>query len=424
MEKIRGIQVNKLNKSCENLEELSKEQLISQIKSLQAHNLQLKSILSKSLNRNEVSSPKKQKPFDFTKCSTRHILLKFFYLGWDYQGFATQENTNDTIEYHLFKALERTCLIKDRASSNYHRCGRTDKGVSSFGQVISITVRSKLSEDQMDKIEEEINYCQVLNRVLPKEIQCIAWRPVSEGFSARFDCKSRTYKYFFPMGKLNIENMRKASAYCLGTHDFRNLCKMDVGNGVVEFERTIVEVIIEPVLPNQSLDEYSMFVLTIKSGGFLWHQIRCMLGILFLVGQNKEPPEIIQELLNVEKNPCKPDYNMASEIPLNLYSADYILESDWYCEEENLTTVVEELRKMWTLNSIKSDMMRTMINDLSKELKQPNIKCLSESLIQGIRSKEYLPVMKRKKCDSLEKKIAHYLKRSRITIKDEEKTDL
>lgn len=65
----------------------------------------------------------------------RHILLKFFYLGWDYQGFTTQENTNDTIEYHLFKALEMTCLIKDRASSNYHRCGRTDKGVSSFGQV-------------------------------------------------------------------------------------------------------------------------------------------------------------------------------------------------------------------------------------------------------------------------------------------------
>lgn len=33
--------------------------------------------------------------------------------------------------------------------------------------------------------------------------------------------------------------MKKASAYLLGVHDFRNLCKMDVGNGVVEFTRNI-----------------------------------------------------------------------------------------------------------------------------------------------------------------------------------------
>ena len=28
-----------------------------------------------------------------------------------------------------------TCLIVFRETSNYHRCGRTDKGVSAFGQV-------------------------------------------------------------------------------------------------------------------------------------------------------------------------------------------------------------------------------------------------------------------------------------------------
>lgn len=420
MDGIKGIQVNKPNRNCDNLEELSKEELISRVKSLQAHNVQLKSILSKNLKDKGVVHCKKLKPFDFTKCSMRHVLLKFCYLGWDYQGFTTQENTNETIEYYLFKALEQTCLIKDRASSNYHRCGRTDKGVSSFGQVISITLRSKLDENNLDKIEEEINYCQILNRVLPKEIQCIAWKPAPVGFSARFDCKSRTYKYFFPMGKLNIENMKKASSYLLGTHDFRNLCKMDVGNGVLEFTRTITEISIEVVFPHLDLDEYSMFVLTVNSGGFLWHQIRCMLGILFLVGQNKESPEIIKELLNIEKNPCKPDYNMASEIPLNLYSSSYDLKCDWYYEEENLNTVLEELKRIWTINSVKSDMIRIMIEDLRNELKTSNEKCLSENLIQGIKSKNYIPVMKRKTCDSLEKKIVHYLKRSRLVVKDQE----
>lgn len=56
-------------------------------------------------------------------------------MGWDYQGFAAQEDTTETIEHHLFKALVKCCLIENRQTSNYHRCGRTDKGVSSFGQV-------------------------------------------------------------------------------------------------------------------------------------------------------------------------------------------------------------------------------------------------------------------------------------------------
>lgn len=71
------------------------------------------------------------------RCRTRHVLLKLYYLGWDYQGFATQEESAKTIEHHLFTALKRTCLIASRETSNYHRCGRTDKGVSAFSQVNS-----------------------------------------------------------------------------------------------------------------------------------------------------------------------------------------------------------------------------------------------------------------------------------------------
>ena len=46
-----------------------------------------------------------------------------------------QEDTDKTIEAVLFDALLKTRLIESRATSNYHRCGRTDKGVSAFSQV-------------------------------------------------------------------------------------------------------------------------------------------------------------------------------------------------------------------------------------------------------------------------------------------------
>lgn len=36
----------------------------------------------------------------------------------------------------IFRALEKTrLLVGDKKESQYSRCGRTDKGVSSFGQV-------------------------------------------------------------------------------------------------------------------------------------------------------------------------------------------------------------------------------------------------------------------------------------------------
>ena len=40
----------------------------------------------------------------------------------------------------MFGALLKACLIEERSSCNYSRCGRTDKGVSAFGQVITIIV--------------------------------------------------------------------------------------------------------------------------------------------------------------------------------------------------------------------------------------------------------------------------------------------
>ena len=53
--------------------------------------------------------------------------MRVAYFGWDYHGFAVQETTGKTIESELFSALKKTRLIEDRESSNYHRCGRTDK---------------------------------------------------------------------------------------------------------------------------------------------------------------------------------------------------------------------------------------------------------------------------------------------------------
>lgn len=48
--------------------------------------------------------------------------------------------------------------------------------------------------------------------------------------------------------------MKRAASYILGTHDFRNLCKMDVGNGVVNYVREVKSINIASCTPDQEGD--------------------------------------------------------------------------------------------------------------------------------------------------------------------------
>ncbi|KAG5897914.1 hypothetical protein JTB14_014031 [Gonioctena quinquepunctata] len=404
----------------EDLQKYTKEALIARIKSLSAHNQQLRNIIAKSSSK-EQSVRREVKPFDFERCNFRHIALKLFYFGWHYKGYVVQEDTAETIEHHLFEALITARLIKDRQSSNYHRCGRTDKGVSSFGQVISIDVRTNLSKEVSNDFSKEINYCKLLNKILPNNIQCVAWSPVDESFSARFNCETRTYKYYFPKGNLNIEKMQAASEKLLGVHDFRNFCKMDVGNGVTEFTRNILELTVEKASENSTDETYAMYVMNLRAKAFLWHQIRCIMGVLFLIGQNKEDPSVVEELLNVEKNPRKPEYSMASETPLNLFYCEYD-GLNWQYNDEVLDKVIEKLNTTWTFHAIKKQMVKDMITSLKGESlqikgeKTEEENCLSSILLQKPSPKIYLPLLERKTCGSLEDKIKHFTKRKRIEI--------
>ena len=108
-------------------------------------------------------------------------------------------------------------------------------------------------------------------------------------FSARFDCTSRTYKYFFPRGDLNLFKMNEAGKFLLGEHDFRNFCKMDVAHGVVNYHRRIISVEAKSVSNEKS--PFDMCVLRITGKAFLWHQIRCI-GMISHVKNLTFPKEV------------------------------------------------------------------------------------------------------------------------------------
>ncbi|KAI5620382.1 tRNA pseudouridine(38/39) synthase, partial [Silurus asotus] len=377
---------------------------------------------------NGGSGKKRKRAFDFGAHPRRHVALRLAYLGWQYQGFAVQENTDNTVEAQVFEALLKTKLIQDRQSSNYHRCGRTDKGVSAFSQVISIDLRSSqfrgVGVTVPDGVEPkagsgataELPYVKMLNRVLPSDIRALSWSPVPSGFSARFDCQSRTYRYYFPRGNLDIELMAEAAKGYEGTHDFRNLCKMDVGNGVLQFQRTITSTSVQPCNPchPSHFDPQRLYVFEVKGLAFLYHQVRCMMAVLLLIGQKLEAPEIISQLLDVENNPRKPQYSMAVDYPLVLYDCHFD-GLNWISEAEEESHVLSSLLQQWTQTAVKAQVLHGMMHGLqSTETGMYKAAIMQCCLMEGSRQRNYRPLLERPCCESLESRIQHFVKRGRL----------
>lgn len=413
---------------------------------------------------NQKPSRAAPKPFDASKYDTRLIALKFAYLGRAYNGFEHHRNNTTplpTIEEELWKALMKTRLInptplletgneKDKVETSdsgygrlgrsefekwdrkgaevnwegceYSKCGRTDRGVSAFGQVIGIRVRSnrplptqktkveaerqaaqEAKDDQdggitlsgweqegdenggertksFNDLTDELPYIQLLNRVLPPDIRIYAWCPnPPPDFSARFSCKERRYKYFFtnpcfaPVpgssslytptadghapnqlreGWLDIPAMRAACDRLIGLHDFRNFCKIDASKQLTNFQRRIFHASIDEVSPlsipqflshaalqnpaaaDTPAAEPKMYCFTLHGSAFLWHQVRSIIAILFLVGQGLEKPELVSHLLDIEANPTRPTYEMASDAPLVLWDCIFPAPEEVQSSEE------------------------------------------------------------------------------------------
>ncbi|KFY14904.1 hypothetical protein V492_02333 [Pseudogymnoascus sp. VKM F-4246] len=428
-----------------NYKEWSHENLIKRVTELE-HNLKLKNAhYPTATPAKSYKKARTEKAFDPSRYSTRLVAFKLAYLGKGYNGFEHHLNNKTrlpTVEEKIWEALVKARLIFPKGAAldgsgeinwdgcDYSKCGRTDKGVSAFGQVIGLRVRSnrplpkhtaaaprdgtddfhhtqprdgapelaspalrpsieesrsqvtpELNVDDpefeeplnFDPIADELPYCHLLNRLLPPDIRILAWCPAPPlGFSARFSCKERQYKYFFTQpaflpapenpnltrankytdvkeGWLDIDAMREAASYFVGSHDFRNFCKIDGSKQITNFERTmffadILEVDdTTPVLDFMGQKEFlpatrvkgsgeqispKVYTFTLHGSAFLWHQVRCMVAILFLVGQGLEKPTIIKELLDVEKSPSRPAYEMAQDSPLVLWDCVFPHEDD------------------------------------------------------------------------------------------------
>ncbi|KRY23052.1 tRNA pseudouridine(38/39) synthase [Trichinella patagoniensis] len=361
---------------------------------------------------------KVERQFDFSRYCRRHIALMVAYLGWDLDGFCAQNNSHNTVESKIFKALIETKLIQSLETANYSRCGRTDKTVSAFSQVRPIFLKlfnygycpnePKPTIRKTTPKSEELDYAKILNSVLPQEIRVLAWAPVERTFNARYNCTSRQYKYFFPKGALNLKLMEQASKRLIGEHDFRNFCKIDMSkNEIQSCVRTVFDVQFTKVNAG-GLNSRTLCCFTIVANAFLWHQIRCIMSVLFAIGEGKEQPDVIEWLLNTELCPAKPQYSMVVGWPLVLYGCQYD-NLEWHWKEGIIMECISSLQRTWVNFAIKVEIIENMMNSLLSLM--PNNSTTADLnttsiLHPELLSHSYRPLKGRSVGKSLEEKIA------------------
>jgi len=186
-------------------------------------------------------------------------------------------------------------------------------------------------------------------------------------FDARFSCCARTYKYYFIKETLDVKLMEEASKQFIGRYNFRNFCKMDFPN-VSNYERTILTFHISPTNDSRSLeDPQKLYEITLTGHGFLWHQVRCMVAVLFLVGNHLEKPNIISELLDIQKYNHKPTYIMASEVPLLLYECTF-KDLDFIYEPVTHHKIQQHFVDRWKELILKNNVIQSIVSGLDTVL--------------------------------------------------------
>ena len=215
------------------------------------------------------------------------------FIGWQKQkkGFSIQGTIEKAAKNFLQSEVD---LIV---------AGRTDAGVHAEAQVAHLDIFKKL------KIK---NILFGLNFYLSKEkfgedISIKKVNKVDANFNARFDAKKKTYKYkiynnesrspmhtfntWWVSQKLNIIDMKKASKYLLGNHDFSSFRAS--GCQALSPVKTLDKIAITK--------KKNIITLTFTARSFLYNQVRIMTGTLKDVGSGLISPITLKRILQKKK---------------------------------------------------------------------------------------------------------------------------
>lgn len=219
----------------------------------------------------------------------KRVKLEVAYDGTNYCGWQIQSN-GITIEGVLNRCLSE--LLGEQIL--VIGTSRTDSGVHACGNVAVFDTVTRIPP-------EKISYA--LNQRLPEDIRIQDSSEVPVDFHPRYSKSSKTYiyrilnkKFDIPIYRhythflhtpLEVDAMREAASYLVGTHDYLSFCS--AGAQVKDTIRTVNSLVVQK---NDDIIE-----LIINGNGFLYNMVRIIAGTLIEAGKGVYSPEYVKTIL-------------------------------------------------------------------------------------------------------------------------------
>ena len=217
--------------------------------------------------------------------------LTIAYDGTAYAGWQVQPG-RPTVQAEIERAIAET----SGTAVKLHGSGRTDAGVHARGQVAHFDLETRMSPRAMRF---------ALNARLPPDIRVTAAARAPDAFHARRTAHAKEYRYTVFNGEtllpcdrlyatqihrpLDLAAMREAAAAFVGVHDFRAF----MANPQRTVDSTVREIF------SFTISRRGAFItFRVRGSGFLYKQVRGMVGALVRVGHGQEPPSRIAAWLD------------------------------------------------------------------------------------------------------------------------------
>lgn len=244
------------------------------------------------------------------------LVLRVGYDGAAFSGFAAQEGQPHvrTVAGELSRAL----LTLLRRPVELTCAGRTDAGVHARAQYVSLPTTAQESCELSGR-----RLLRSLSAVLPDDVTVDAALRAAPGFSARFDARTREYRYRLicsptrPLfcrhwawwlrdeGTMDVEAMRVGAQSLIGEHDFKSFCKTASAEGkpTCRFVESL------DFFEEEQLGERQL-VTRIVGNAFLHNMVRTIMGTLVEVGRGHRGPDWVAGVLAARDRraagPCAP----------------------------------------------------------------------------------------------------------------------
>ncbi len=212
------------------------------------------------------------------------------YDGTAYSGWQYQENA-----LGIQQVVEEALQYLEGGPVRVFGSSRTDAGVHAKGFV---------GHFHLTKPIPPKNLVRAMNSRLPDAVRVLRAAYAKESFDARLSAKGKEYRYqlyqsdilppdlapywTFCHRPLDLAAMRAAAARFVGRHDFASFS----ANPNRELETTVRTIFSFDVRRSGH-----RHVFVVRGDGFLYKQVRSMVGFLISVGKGNERPEAVTELL-------------------------------------------------------------------------------------------------------------------------------